>query len=78
MLTLPHMKETDENMVIFGDYNYRFDVPKSKIYEVGRNIILDMDFPELMKYRLDRNAPLPVGEQIENLEEAVAKVASRP
>ena len=49
------MKETDNKIVIFGDYNYRFDVPKSRIYEVGRNIILDMDFPELMRYRVDRN-----------------------
>jgi hypothetical protein len=51
------MKETDDKIVIFRDYNYRFDVPKSRIYEVGRNVILDMDFPELMKYRVDRNAP---------------------
>jgi hypothetical protein len=31
------MKETDDKIVIFGDSNYRFDVPKSKIKEVGRN-----------------------------------------
>jgi hypothetical protein len=69
------MKETMDKIVIFGDYNYRFDVPKSRIYEVGRNIILDMDFPELMKYKVDRNAPLPSGEPIEELaeEEIVAK-----
>ena len=48
------MKETMNKIVIFGDYNYRFDVPKSRIYEVGRNIILDVDFPELMKYKVDR------------------------
>ena len=52
-------------------------MPKSRIYEVGRNIILDMDFPELMKYKVDRNAQLPTGEPIEKLaaeaEEIVAK-----
>jgi adenylate cyclase len=59
------MKETDDKIVIFGDYNYRFDVPKSKIKEVGRNVILNMEFPELAsKHKLDRNAPLPTGEPI--------------
>ena len=54
------MKETDEKIVIFGDHNYRFDVPKSEIKEVNRNVILNIDFPELTsKYKIDRNAPLP-------------------
>jgi class 3 adenylate cyclase len=62
------MKETDDKMVIFGDYNYRFDVPKSEIKEVGRNVILNLDFPELAsKYKIDRNAPLPTGESIEKI-----------
>jgi class 3 adenylate cyclase len=62
------MKETDDKVVIFGDYNYRFDVPKSKIKEVGRNVILNMDFPELArKYKINRNAPLPTGEPIEKI-----------
>jgi adenylate cyclase len=62
------MKETDDKIVIFGDYNYRFDVPKSEIKEVGRNVILNMDFPELAsKYKVDRNAPLPTGEPIEKI-----------
>jgi hypothetical protein len=44
------MRETDDKIVIFGEYNYRFDVPKSKIKEVGRNVILDMKYPELFKF----------------------------
>lgn len=28
-------KETDDKIVIFGSFGYRFDVPKSKIKEVG-------------------------------------------
>ena len=63
------MKETNDMIVIFGDYNYRFDVPKSLIKEVGRNVILNMDLPQLMKYKVDRNAPLPTGEPIEKLSE---------
>src|ERR671931_860709 len=62
------MKETDYNIVIFGDYNYRFDVPKSGIKEVGRNVILNMDFSELAsKYKVDRNAPLPTGEPVDKI-----------
>jgi adenylate cyclase len=62
------MKETEDKIVIFGDYNYRFDVPKSKIKEAGRNVILNMDFSELAgKYKVDRNAPLPTGEPIEKI-----------
>ena len=63
------MKETDGNIVIFGSFGYRFDVPKSKIKEVGRNVILNMDVNELMKYKVDRDAPLPTGEPIEKLAE---------
>jgi adenylate cyclase len=62
------MKETADKIVVFGDYNYRFDVPKSTIYEVGRNVILNMDFSELAsKYKVDRNAPLPTGEPVEKI-----------
>lgn len=38
------MRETDDRIVIFGSYDYRFDVPKSKIKEVGRNVILSLDY----------------------------------
>ncbi len=61
------VRETDDKIVIFGEYNYRFDVPKSKIKEVGRNVILDMKYPELFKYQVDKSAPLPSGESIVKL-----------
>jgi adenylate cyclase len=62
------MKETEDKIVIFGSFGYRFDVPKSKIKEVGRNVILNMDFPELAsKYKVDKNAPLPTGKPIEKI-----------
>jgi sporulation protein YlmC with PRC-barrel domain len=61
------MKETNDKIVVFGQSNYRFDIPKSHIIAVGRNVILDMDFPEIFKYQVDRNAPLPTGEPIEKL-----------
>ena len=61
------MRETDDMIVIFGEYNYRFDVPKSKIKEVGRNDILDMKYPELFKFKVDRNTPVPSDESIAEL-----------
>jgi hypothetical protein len=53
------MRETDDRIVIFGSYNYRFDVPKSKIKEVGRNVILNLDYSELFKYKVNKSTPLP-------------------
>ncbi|HXG07978.1 MAG TPA: hypothetical protein VNI77_11720 [Nitrososphaera sp.] len=69
------MKETDDKIVIWGHYDWRFDVPKSKIIAVGRNVILGMDYPEVFQYRVDRNAPLPTGESVEKLadEEEIRK-----
>src|SRR5215207_4824784 len=63
------MKETDDKIVIFGESNYRFDISKSKIIAAGRNVILDIDFPEIFKYQVDRNAPLPTGEPVEKINE---------
>ena len=53
------MKETDEKVVVWGHYDWRFDVPKSKIIAVGRNVILGMDYNDIFKYKVDRNEPLP-------------------
>jgi sporulation protein YlmC with PRC-barrel domain len=61
------MKETDKNIVVFGDHNFRYDIPKSKVIAVGRNVILDMDFPEIFNYKVDREAPLPTREAVETL-----------
>jgi hypothetical protein len=36
-------KNEDHVGHVFGDHNYRYDIPKSKIIAVGRNVILDMD-----------------------------------
>lgn len=54
-------KETDDKIVVFGDRDYRYDIPKSKIIAVGRNVIVDMDFPEIFDYKVDRNSPMPTG-----------------
>ena len=63
------MKELDDKIVIFGEHDYRFDVPKSKITFVGRNVILGMDWDELFRYKVDKNEPLPTGEPVHKLAE---------
>ncbi|HVX03406.1 MAG TPA: hypothetical protein VHA09_09665 [Nitrososphaera sp.] len=63
------MKETDDKVVVWGHYDWRFDVPKSKIIAVGRNIILGMDYKDVFKYKVDRNAPLPTGEPVDKIAE---------
>ncbi len=63
------MKETDDKTVVFGDSNYRFDITQSMIMAAGRNVILDMDFPEIYKYPVDKNALLSTGEPIKKLNE---------
>jgi hypothetical protein len=34
------MKETDDKIVVFGQYNRIYDIPKEEIYQVGMNVIL--------------------------------------
>jgi hypothetical protein len=63
------MKETEDKIVIFGERDDRFDVPKSKITFVGRNVILGMDWDELFKYKVDKKTPLPGGQPIDTLGE---------
>ena len=61
------VRETPDKIVIFGEHDYRFDVPKSKITFVGRNVILGMDWEELFKYKVDKNTPLPTGESVDTI-----------
>jgi hypothetical protein len=41
------MRETDYKIVVFGDRGHRYDIPKSLIIAVGRNVILDTDFRDI-------------------------------
>ena len=70
------MKETPDKIVVWGHYDWRFDVPKEKIIAVGRNVILGMDYADVFKYRVDRSAPLPGGESVESLSDEERETAS--
>ena len=56
------MKEADDKIVVWGHYDWRFDVPKEKIVAVGRNVIIGLDYKDAFKYKVDRDAPLPAEE----------------
>lgn len=62
------MKETKDMIVIFGEYNKRFDIPKKEIYQVGMNVILKIDFPQIYNYEVNKNNPLPSGEPVETID----------
>jgi len=72
------LKETKDKIIVFGYSNQRFDIPKSHIIAVGRNVILDIDFPEIFRYQVDRNAPLPTGEPIEKVVEEPYLTITKP
>jgi hypothetical protein len=53
------MKETKDKIVVFGNYVQRYDIPKSRTYEVGGNIILNMNVEEFVTYEVDNYTSLP-------------------
>ena len=47
------MEMTDTKVVVFGDYEQRYDIPKIKTTEVNNNIVLDMEWNEFASYRVN-------------------------
>lgn len=62
------MKETGEELVVWGHYDWRFDIPKAKVIAVGRNVIIGLDYNDVFKYKVGRDQPLPDGKPIEELQ----------
>jgi hypothetical protein len=63
------MMEAKNKIVVYGHYDWRFDIPKSKIIAVGRNVIIGMDYKDVFKYKVDRNADLPGGSPVKKMAE---------
>ncbi len=53
------MKETKDKIVVFGNYVQRYDIPKSRTFEFGGNIILNMNVEEFVTYEVDNYTSLP-------------------
>ena len=47
------MEMTDTKIVVFGDYEQRYDIPKSKTTEVDNNILVNMEWSEFVSYKID-------------------------
>ncbi|WP_148687705.1 hypothetical protein [Candidatus Nitrosocosmicus hydrocola] len=47
------MEMTDSKIVVFGDYEQRYDIPKIKTAEVNNNIVLAMEWNEFASYRVN-------------------------
>lgn len=61
------MKETSDKIVVFGEYNKRYDIPKAKVFQVGMNVVLKIDYPQLTKHEVSKNSPVPSEESVETL-----------
>ena len=62
------VRETFDKIVVFGEGNDRYDVPKSEIQTTGTNVLIGLSRYQIAnKYKVDRNEPLPTGEPIEKL-----------
>lgn len=63
------MMEAKNKIVVYGHYDWRFDIPKTKIIAVGRNVIIGVDYKDVFKFKVDRNADLPGGVPVKKLAE---------
>lgn len=48
------METTDSKIVVFGDYEQRYDIPKTKVTKVDDdNLIVDMEWDEFCSHRVN-------------------------
>ena len=47
------MEMTDSKIVVFGDYEQRYDIPTIKTAEFNNNIVLAMEWNEFASYRVN-------------------------
>ena len=60
------VRETEDKIVIFGEGNDRYDVPKSEIQTTGRNVLIGLNIHEIAnKYKVNRQEPLPTSVPIQ-------------
>ncbi|MFL6503276.1 MAG: hypothetical protein ACJ70W_07035 [Nitrososphaera sp.] len=64
----PHVghvvRETSDKIVLFGEGDDRYDIPKDKIRFAAANVLIDLPFHEIVKnYKVSREQPLPVDKE---------------
>ena len=70
-LDSPHIghvvRETDDEIVVFGGGDDRYDRPKSEIQQIGGNVLIVLPLYEIVKkYKVSRQEPLPTGKETQN------------
>ena len=61
------VRETDDKVVIFGQKNDRYDIPKSEIQTTGRNVLIGLNLDEIAKkYKVKHEAQLPTSLPLEH------------
>jgi len=63
-LDAPHIgyvvRETHDKIVVFGESNLRYDIPKTEIQMTGRNVLIGLNISDIDKrYKVKRDDPLP-------------------
>ena len=53
-------RETQDKLVVFGEHNKRYDIPKKEIQTTGRNVLIGINISDFeKKYKVKREDPLP-------------------
>ena len=53
-------RETQDKLVVFGEQNKRYDIPKTEIQTTGRNVLIGLNISDIeKKYKVKREDPLP-------------------
>jgi hypothetical protein len=61
------VRETYDKIVVFGEANDRYDIPKSEIQTIGRNVLVGLNIHEIAnKYKINREDPLPTSVPLEH------------
>jgi len=63
-LDAPHIghvvRETQDKIVVFGERDVRYDIPKTEIQMTGRNVLIGLNISDIdKKYKVKREDPLP-------------------
>ncbi len=57
------VRETPDKIIVFGGKNKRYDIPIKEIEQVGANVLIGLNFADLGRYAVPRDAPLPAGRE---------------
>ncbi len=58
------VRETSDKIVVFGEGDDKYDIPKDKIRFAAANVLIDLPFHEIVNnYKASREEPLPLDKE---------------